>query len=64
MLNNNSILYYELQKTGCTYVRSILLSDKNNGFIEDGKYNGYTQLAQDIKYQFDSLLKVGNIRNP
>jgi hypothetical protein len=64
MLYNDSLLYLELQKTGCTHVRKVLLSNTENKLIEYGKHNGYNQLPNNIKSRFESYTKIGNIRNP
>jgi len=64
MLITDEIVYLELQKTGCSHTLEILkeLYNKNSKII--GKHNTYDYIKKDDLGNFESKLKIGNIRNP
>jgi hypothetical protein len=64
MLITDRIVYIELQKTGCSHTIKILsaLNNKNCKII--GKHNTYDSIPKEDLGNFESKLKIGNIRNP
>ncbi|WP_258105484.1 sulfotransferase family 2 domain-containing protein [Marinoscillum sp. MHG1-6] len=64
MLITDQIIFFELQKTGCTHTRRILstLYADNHQII--GKHNAYDTVPKKVLGDFEGKTKVGNIRNP
>ena len=64
MLITDELVYLELQKTGCSHTIKILsaLNNKNCKII--GKHNTYDSIPKEDQGNFESKLKIGNIRNP
>lgn len=64
MLITNQLVYIELHKTACTHTRNILSDMFGDSANIIGKHNTYDVVFQNNMSDFDSKLKVGNIRNP
>lgn len=64
MLITDKFYYIELQKTGCTHTRNILMSLPGLNTRTFGVHNSYGSLNKNQKEDFKAKLKVGNIRNP
>lgn len=64
MLITEQLIYIELHKTACSHTRSILSAMFGDAATIIGKHNTYDAVHQNIIGDFESKLKVGNIRNP
>jgi len=63
MFISENVIYFELQKTGCSHTLNIL-----NTLIPDGKiigkHNVYSSVSKSDLGDFRNKIKIGNIRNP
>lgn len=64
MLITNQLVYLELEKTACTHTLSILSDMFGSSAMIIGKHNTYDSIPCSIMGDFNSKLKVGNVRNP
>jgi len=64
MLIGDKIIYFELQKTGCSHTRDILSSIPSLNSKIIGKHNTYDSVDSCMLNSFEKKIKVGNIRNP
>ena len=64
MIIGDKFIYFELQKTGGTFVSVVLLDNEFIKVRKLGKHNRYTELDDDILTDFEHWKKIGNIRNP
>ena len=63
MLIADQLIYFELHKTGCTHTRRILLNTLPNSQTV-GMHNSVEEVDSRLLKNFDSKVKIGNIRNP
>jgi len=64
MLVGKKFIYFELQKTGCSYTRNVLSKLPTINSYVHGNHNTYVSLPLESMNTFDSKIKIGNIRNP
>lgn len=64
MLITDSIVYLELQKTGCSHTRRILADVYGDTCTLIGKHNAYYEVPKTVLGNFESKVKIGNVRNP
>jgi hypothetical protein len=64
MLITDHFVYIELHKTGCSYTKELLSKVTSSNCIDYGKHNPYYTVPNEILGNFESKIKVGNIRNP
>lgn len=64
MFISDKIIYFELQKTGSTHTRNILKKIPSLDYKVIGKHNSYTTVSKRKIGDFNSKIKIGNIRNP
>lgn len=64
MLIGEKFIYFELQKTGCSYTRNVLNQLPTVNSYVHGNHNTYMDLPSELTDTFTSKVKVGNIRNP
>ena len=62
MLITDEIVYFELQKTGCSHTLEILEAFYNKKSKIIGKHNTYDSIPKEDLGNFESKLKIGNIR--
>ena len=64
MLIGENFIYFALQKTGCTYTMNILKNIPSINLIECRKHGNYDDIPENFRTNLDSMIKIGNIRNP
>jgi hypothetical protein len=64
MLIAEKFIYFELQKTGSSYTKDILVSLAKDNYVLKGVHNTYDSIPLGLMGNFDDKLKIGNIRNP
>ncbi|MEN0003910.1 MAG: hypothetical protein AAF798_07190 [Bacteroidota bacterium] len=64
MLIADDFIYIALHKTGSTYVESILKKISSKACMVYEKHSSYAHLPEELQQNFESKIKIGNIRNP
>ena len=64
MIIGKNILYFELHKTACSHTINILHSIPSIEAKTFGKHNCYNDVPKEIIGDFESKIKMGNVRNP
>ena len=64
MIIGKNILYFELHKTACSHTINILHSIPSIEAKAFGKHNCYNDVPKEIIGDFESKIKMGNVRNP
>lgn len=63
MIFGKKFVFLELQRTGSTYARYVLLNTPKSKVIGK-KHNIFDELTPDEKVRFKDSVKAGSIRNP